>query len=163
MANFRFYKFADMQAAEIFLNGGLLGTGIQTLPQGAAGFTGLVGRTLTFTAPAGSCTFVAGAWDPAGVLLLFKEVKAQIEAALTPALIKVTQVRGSIAFAHPTFASAIVISGLAGPLEAAQFFGFDADGLSSGKKFGPPDPPVVPHLISVLPSLDNSILVVTNE
>lgn len=163
MANFRFYKFADAQAAEIFLNGGLIGSAIQTLPQGAAGFSGLVGRTLTFSAPAGAVTFVAGAWDPAGVLLLFKEVKAQIEAALTPALIKVIQIRGSVGFTHPSFASAIKITGTGGALEAAQFFGFDSTGPTDGKKFGPPDPPVVPHLVSVLPTPDNSILVVTNE
>ena len=85
-------KFRNIEEANHMLGGGILGGEVS-----AAGVADLVGKTITFTAPAGTKTFT----QPSGTyqgLLTFKDIKAQLEAAITNLV--VLQINNKIAFKH---------------------------------------------------------------
>jgi len=69
-------KFGTVLEANNWCRGGIDG-GIDP----TSDFYGLVGKTITFSAPAGSCTFTQPATTTAG-LMRFADVKAQLEAAI---------------------------------------------------------------------------------
>lgn len=84
-------KFRNIEEANHMLNGGIMGGEIA-----ANGVPELVGKTITFTAPAGAKTFT----QPAGTyqgMLRFNDIKAQLE---TIANLKVSLINGKIAFRH---------------------------------------------------------------
>lgn len=146
------YEFGSADEIQLFLNGGILGGLVGN------GFIGLVGKTLTFTAPAGTVTFVS-AGRPNDVLLL-SDVKSQIETALTAVAIKVMAVRGRVAFVHPTGTSAIALDG---STEAGKsILGFDGNTSTSGKVYGAVvgTPPAV---VALHPTVDNGFVLLTVE
>lgn len=100
----RLRKFRTIDEVQNFLNGGIQGSILKSAQGGGtpanigAGVNGLVGTTLTFTSPAAaSVTFVradgvGGSATPPGTnpdpyTLLFKDIKAQIEAAVAGTLV----------------------------------------------------------------------------
>lgn len=115
----RTHKFTDINEMEFFFQGGLLGSrtivpiagsGATRSPGG--GIAGLVGQTLTIQAPVASVTFVA-ATVPPGVsrdptMLMFSDIKAQIEAAA--ATIKVVQINGRIGIIEATPTNGITLN-----------------------------------------------------
>lgn len=145
-------KFANIQELQLFLNGGLLGGNI------GLGIVGLVGKTMTFSAPAGTVTFVtASRYNDALTLV---DIKTQIEAALNVANIKVISIYGRIGLVHPTAASAIVLDGTDQPAKA--LLGFNANDPSTGKLYGVAIG-TPPALVSITPTIDNSYIVTTVE
>ncbi len=69
-------KFSTITEANNWMKGAINGG---APPSGD--FAGLVGKTITFTSPAGSCTFTQPATTPTG-LMKFADVKTQLEAAI---------------------------------------------------------------------------------
>lgn len=69
-------KFATMVEANYWMKGSIDGG---AHPTGT--FTGLVGKTVTFSAPAGSCTFTQPTNTTDG-FMRFADVKSQLEAAI---------------------------------------------------------------------------------
>jgi len=103
MAQFKVYKFADIQKLEQFLNGGL-----RAGADPRKGFSGLVGKTLIFTLPAAvTVTFTQGAEK--FNFLTFPEVKAQIEAAVGAP--KVLQDGDSMVFIESSPSAGVSITG----------------------------------------------------
>lgn len=89
-------KFGTYVEANYWCKGAVFG-GINT-SQGAAivgQIAGLVGQTITFTSPVGSCTFTQPTGTPSG-LMQISDVKAQLEAAI-PA-IKMDIIGAKLAF-----------------------------------------------------------------
>lgn len=123
------YKFRDINEAEHFLNGGIIGGDVLNSQQ--PGVSGLAGNTLTFSAPAGHVDFVAGA---NGDYLLFSEIKAQIETALGDTNIRVVAFGTRIGFIHPTAASAIALDSTDEIAKA--ILGFAKNKAAAGKKYG---------------------------
>lgn len=148
------HKFRDTVEMELFLRGGIIGG----LVVPSRGIVGLVGKTLTFTGPAGAVNFVTASREDDA--LLFKDIKAQVEAALNAANIRVVSVGGKVAFVHPTAASAIALSG--NNEEAKALLGFGLDLAVSGKVYGV-DPTTPPAFMYAYQTQDNSHVVVTNE
>jgi hypothetical protein len=68
-------KFSSIPESNNWFRGGI------TSGADPAGSFALVGKTITFSAPAGSCTFTQPANTPQG-LLNFSDVKTQLEAAI---------------------------------------------------------------------------------
>ena len=91
MAALKLLKFTNLEEANHLLNGGIIGA---NLKDGA--IDDLVGKTITFTAPAGTKTFTQGSKYPGR--LSFDEIKSQLEAAV--ANLKVVMVNRRIAFRH---------------------------------------------------------------
>ncbi len=85
-------KFRNIEEANHVLSGGVMGGEIA-----AAGVADLVGKTITFTAPAGTKTFTQPAGNYQG-LLLFKDIKSQLEGAV--ANLVVVLINGKIGFRH---------------------------------------------------------------
>lgn len=121
---FRIYQFDGINEVNHFLQGGLTGGKIPV-----DGIRGLVGKTITFTTPAGSCTFVQGA-GPDPDSLLFKDIKAQMEAAIA-GLRLVLFAQQTIGFiqATPTAAVALPVTEQA----ARAMLGLPKSGIISGK------------------------------
>ena len=117
------HKFRDLAEVQNYLNGGLLGTDV------SKGVVGLVGETLTFTSPVGSCTFVEGASPDRR--LMFADIKQQIEAAV--AGIKVYQIGGQIAFIHSATPVTLPIELAAGASHAKRLLGFAYDTATVGR------------------------------
>lgn len=110
MAINRVYKFSDIVLMQAFLNGTLIGSQVSGIPQG---WPGLVGTTLTFVSPgpAGSVTFVAST-NPNNVdpyMLQFRDIKAQVEAAVAGIL--VFSIAGRIAFSEATPTNGVSLAG----------------------------------------------------
>ena len=145
------YKFRDIMEMENFLRGGIMG-GVNI----AGGVVGLVGKLLTFTAPAGSHTFVTA--NRYNDMLLLKDIKTQLEAAI--ANLKVYSIGGQIAFQHTTAASAVVLSANNEP--AKSLLGFDQDTAVTGKLYGVV-PGTPPAYINAYMGHDNAHVLVTNE
>lgn len=121
----KIYKFKDINEMQYFLNGAIVGKDI------GAGVEGLVGKTLTFGAPAGAVTFVAGT-DPVNPYLLrLKDIKAQTEASI--ATLKVISMDGRIAFIEATPTTGVSLS--AG--DDNILLGFDKAAATVGKLYKP--------------------------
>jgi hypothetical protein len=150
-------KFSQTFEVETFLNGGIVAGPVKGSEFGGTsanlgqGIFGLVGKTLKFTVPAvTTVTFVqssgAGGSAEPGVganpnpdVLLFKDIKLQVQAAI--AAVKVLNMNGVLVFieATPTLGVTIDNTGTANPL-----LGLDKDGTTVGKLYAPPPSAVVP-------------------
>ncbi len=87
----KFKKFRNIDEANHVLTGGIVGG-----PVGDGGIDQIVGKKLTFTAPAGTVTFTQGTKYQGR--LTFAEIKAQAEAAI--ANLRVVLIDRKIAFRH---------------------------------------------------------------
>jgi hypothetical protein len=154
MAVFKFYKFAEYDSMQYFLNGG-----ITAGRDPRKGYTGIVGKTLVFTQPVGvTVTFVAGASaqvDPTG--LSFAEVAAQIKAAI--AGVEVLQIGDQLVLIETTPSTGVTITNAG---TANVILGFNSGG-NVGKVFKYPDgvnPAVVPHWVQAYSLNGYHVLVV---
>ena len=131
MASFVTRKFREVEEVDLFLNGGLIGgTEIVGGADGLYGVNGLVGKTLIFIKPsAATVTFVAGA-DP--YRLTYKEIKAQIEAAIAAVSVRQYMKKLVVVEATPTNGVTIDKTGTGNTL-----LGFDKNNDTVGTKFGP--------------------------
>lgn len=94
-------KFATFPEANLVIQGGLI-TGVDV----SKSFEGLVGKTITFTSPAGSCTFSQPSGKPLGQLS-FQDLVSQLETAITN--LDVVNINGRLAFRHKTAGSAVTL------------------------------------------------------
>lgn len=130
MAQNHIRKFTDINEAQIFLNGGIIGADVRK------GIAGLVGKVLTFTTPAGAVTFAAASGPPTDrdpYTLLLTDIKAQVEAAI--ATVQVTSLGGRLVFLEATPASGVALSGNNEPAKA--LLGFDGNSVVAGKFYHP--------------------------
>ncbi len=125
MAIARVRKFTEIYEVETFLNGGIIlgdveKSGIGALPSGlSAGIDNLVGKTLHFTTPNVTITFTAA--SPASPnqnpnVLLFKDIKAQIEAQAAALKVRSFGKKLVIMEATPTNGLVLADDGTANPL-----------------------------------------------
>jgi len=131
MASNRVYKFKDIQAVQAFLNGALFSSPVfsnQVVPI----VRGIVGKTLKIGAT--TVTFVAAGTPPDGdpSALLFKDIKAQVEAAV--ATVKLFMDEGRIGIIEATPATGVTVDkiGTSNPL-----LGFDTSINSVSKVYAP--------------------------
>jgi hypothetical protein len=142
---FNIYNFSSTNEVQHFLNGGLTGK-----PIPMEGIRGLVGKTITFTSPVGSCTFVEGG-GPDGGALLFKDIKTQLEAAVSG--LKVMQFsRGVIGFISSD--ASVVTSLGATAQDARALLGLPRGGAISGKLVLPPTDAGTPRLVQAASGAD---------
>jgi hypothetical protein len=152
----KLYKFTEVFEVETFLNGGVIGGEVKGAMTGTpaglnCGIPGLIGKTLKFTSPGAiTATFAAptgvgGSAEP-GVgtnpdptVLLFKDIKLQVEAA--SALLKVFSINGRIVIREATATSGIAIDPTG---TASRLLGFDGTVATVGKLFNAPPSAVVP-------------------
>lgn len=90
MAALKFRKYRNIETANLLLNGALEGGAV------GPGVDNIVGKTITFTAPAGTKTFTQGTQYQGR--LTFAEIKSQLEGAI--ANLRVLQLDGKIVFRH---------------------------------------------------------------
>jgi hypothetical protein len=129
MAQNRIHKFSDINEAQIFLNGGLVGAEV------SKGIGGLVGLTLTFDAPDFAVTFAhAEVTDRDPYTLLLSDIKAQIEEESDDIL--VTQSGGRIVFIEKTPSAGTALSD--NDELAKAILGFDRNNAVVGKVYHPP-------------------------
>jgi hypothetical protein len=146
MAVNRLYKFRRIEDVTAFLNGGVTGGSVNRAQGGGtpanltAGINGLVGRTLKFTSPVvATVTFgVAASATPPGTnpdpyTLLFKDIKAQIEAAV-PSVLALLDAEQRLVLIEATPSSGVTVekSGTSNSL-----LGFDDDRDTVGKLYKP--------------------------
>ena len=112
MANWKVWKFRELDEIAVFLNGGVHGTDVSYFGNsmggsggGSKGVPNLVGTTLTLKNPPGSVTFVTGA-NPQG--LLYADIKSQIEGAIAGVLVK--QFEGRIYLIESTPSTGVVVA-----------------------------------------------------
>lgn len=130
MPSNRIYKFSDINEAQAFLNGSLIGAEIQ------AGVVGLVGKTLTFTSPAFAVTFAAISPAPTDrdpYVLRLKDIKAQVEAANADILVQT--LGGRIVFVEKVPTNGTTLSGNDEPAKA--LLGFDRNNAVAAKFYRP--------------------------
>jgi hypothetical protein len=96
---FKVYKWNEASEVQHFLNGGIMGTNI------SKGVVDLVGKTITFSNPAFSHTFVEGTTGPD---LRFLEIKSQLELANPDIL--VTQLGGRIGFIERVPSTGVILA-----------------------------------------------------
>ena len=145
------YKFGSLDELNHFLNGGVIG-GTEL----ANTLVPIVGKTVVFTNPAGSHTFVAGA-NPAGLSL--PEVKTQLEAAVTG--LRVVYFERHLAFIEASPATGIVVASGTALLD----LGFDPNGVTGLVYAGPFSgaPPTPPYFVSAYASGENAHVVYVEE
>lgn len=142
-------KFRNIEEANLVLNGAVYGGRVDS------GVDQLVGKTITFTAPAGTKTFTQGG-QYAG-RLSFAEIKSQLEGAI--ANLRVHNIGGFIVFAHT--------SGTAVSLGAVNETGRAPLGLPNNKAVsgtvyaGPAG--AAPKVSQVVPSTGDAVICLTEE
>jgi hypothetical protein len=107
-------KYATMAEANFKIRGGIVGGVATNQP-----FENLVGLTITFADPVGSCTFTQPSGTERGQLK-FPDVKAQIEAALADVV--VTTIDNKLGLVRKTHGQNIVLDAADEP--ARQILGF---------------------------------------
>jgi hypothetical protein len=168
MATTRIRKFSTIDQLQVFLNGGVT-SGNRCNQVGppsnqGPGIWGLVGTTLTFAAPGptGTVTFVASTGsNPNPQVLLFKDIKAQIEAAI-PTL-RVTMSDGFLVIQEVTPAEGVTVSS-AGTANA--ILGFDTENNTVGKFYpfvAAAAPPAAPYWTWAYSTNDNVHVIYTYE
>ena len=136
MASFMTRKFREVEEVDLFLNGGLIAAGdVVGGAEGNYGINGLVGKTLKFTQPSAvTVTFVASVdpLNPDPSRLTFKDIKAQVEAAI--AAVSVRQLMRKLVLVEVTPTNGVTIdkTGTANTL-----LGFDKNNDTVGTKYGP--------------------------
>jgi len=146
---FRVYQFDGLQEVEHFLNGGISGGRIPV-----EGVRKLVGKTITFTSPADSCTFTTGT-GPDPDTLQFKDIKTQMEAQIS-GLKVVLFAQQTIGFilATPTAAAALGATAE----DARAILGLPRAGVVSGKLVLPSTDTGTPRLDGVGGGQDSQYL-----
>jgi hypothetical protein len=154
MAQNKVYKFPTIDKLTAFLNGAVFGNNVQvTIGSGGGGtqapalgpgLGGLVGLTLKTKSPgpAGTCTFVASnlgsgsgvapGTNPDPNTLLFKDIKAQIEAAISGVVVSMATGVLQILEVTPTNGVTVDATGTANSI-----LGFDINNDSVGKLYTP--------------------------
>lgn len=143
-------KFRTIEEAEHMLGGGLIGV------KNPSHFSGLVGQTITFTAPAGSKTFTEVAGQPPD-MLTFPQVKAQLE---TIANLKVLLVNGHVAFKHAG-GLAVTLAAVDQPARAILGLNNPSGGAAISGQFVNPPGGSAPYVVSMCP--DNHTIYVMIE
>lgn len=95
-------KFRNIDEANHVLTGGIVGGELK-----GGGVDDLVGKTITFSAPAGSKTFTSSSTQHVG-RLSFADIKTQLEAAVTNLV--VLMIDRKIAFRHATPGTAVALA-----------------------------------------------------
>lgn len=169
MAINRLRKFRTIDEVQNFLNGGVQSGSKVSQVQGppsnqAPGIFGLVGTTLIFNTPGptGTVTFSASSGsNPNTQVLLFKDIKAQIEAAI--ATLRVTMFDGYLCIQEVTPANGVTVSHTG---TANTLLGFDTDIDTVGKFYLPAaaaTPPVAPYWVWAYSGNDNMHNIYTVE
>jgi hypothetical protein len=130
----------------------------------APGIMNLVGKTLILSTPgpAGTVTFAASSGsNPDPNVLLFSDIKAQIEAVI--ATVRVTAFNGALVIQEvtPTNGVTVAKTGTANP-----FLGFDTGNATVGRFYlpiGAATPPVAPYWVWIETGNDNNYSVFTFE
>lgn len=104
-------KYGTLEEANLKMQGGI-STGVPT----SSLFPDLVGNTITFSSPAGSCTFTQPAGQLPG-LMSFADVKTQLETAI--ANLKVLTVSNKLCFRHATAGQVVSLAALDEPARLA--------------------------------------------
>lgn len=175
----RVYKFTDIFQVQTFLNGGIIAGALKGAQNGGSpagigsGIYGLVGATLKFTSPSAvTVTFVAsdgagGSADPAlpvdqrnpnPQVLTFKDIKAQIEAAI--ATVRVTSYEGRLVLTEVTPTSGVALDNTG---TANALLGLDNAGSTTGKVYAPPPSATPPCWTWAYSDGSNSHVVYTLE
>jgi hypothetical protein len=154
MAINRVRKCTDILEAQAFLNGAVFG--------GSAGVvSGLVGKTFKLTLPSvKTITFVAAASPPNGdsTALLFKDIKAQIEAVANDVVVSLQN--GKICIIEAAIAGGVTVDRTG---TSSALLGFSVAVNTVGKVYAPPPSAVAPCWTFIAASQDNSYLVTTWE
>jgi hypothetical protein len=146
-------KLQGIDRVQMFLQGAIFGgTNI------TRGVNGLVGQTLTFGTPAGSCTFAAGA-DPNGVLRPL-EIITQIMAVVALATLSVRLLDGKIVFIEKVPALGVALGGAVQPAKA--ILGFELDSTLAGTFYNPPGGGS-PELVTMYSDPSGAHIIVTEE
>lgn len=153
----RAQKFTNLEEMNTALKGGLIGTDV------SKGIAGLVGEQVSFTAPtAATVTFVTatlGAGESRDTYrLMFKDIKAQIEAAVTG--LTVLSIGGKIAFveASPSGGVALAATSQVGK----RLLGFDQNSAVVGTPVNA-DGSTVPFFVHAHMTQDNAHVVIVAE
>lgn len=141
MAQNKIYKFKDIVEAQAFLNGGVFGSPVFQPPVPMV--RDIVGKTFITKAPgpAGTCTFVPAGTFPDGdrSALLFKDIKAQIEAAIANITVHLIDGKMYVVETSPTNGTAIDKTGTSNKL-----LGFDSAVDTVGKLYKPANTVTMP-------------------
>ena len=116
-------KYSNFETANLAIQGGLCGGVRVDQP-----FVGLVGQTITFATPAGTCTFTQPAGVPAGQMR-FTDVKDQLETAIADLLVLCMD--NKLCLKHKTAGSAVTLAALDEP--ARTQLGLDNDVAITGR------------------------------
>lgn len=168
MAINRVRKFSTIGIVQSFLNGAVVGSTLRAAygPPGnqAPGVLGLVGKTLIFSAPGptGTVTFVASSGsNPDPQVLLFKDIAAQIVAAI--ATLKVNMSADGLTIQEATPANGVTVASTG---TANTILGFDTSAATVGKFYlpiGAASPPVAPYWVWIESGNDNMYTVFSWE
>jgi hypothetical protein len=148
----RLRKFRTIDEVQTFLNGGVW-SGSKVSQVGppsnqGPGVYGLVGLTLIFVGPGptGTVTFVASSTsNPNPQVLLFSDIKAQIQAAI--ATLSVTTFDGYLSIQEVTPTNGVTVSSTG---TANSVLGFDTANNTVGKYYKPAaaaSPPIAPYWV----------------
>ena len=156
MASLKLRKFPNLEEAEFFLTGGIIG-GCKTV----GGLPGLIGKTMTFTAPSLAVTFAAGA-DVQGGTLTFKEIKTQIEAVITGVVVRSFGPDGAIGLIESTPTNGVALT--SSDEVAKRLLGFPQAAAATGKVYKTPTTNTSPCLVAMYSDVQsNAHVVVTWE
>lgn len=156
MAINKIYKFANYDEIQDFLNGGVFG-GVVVQDGSKAGVRGLTGKT--FIVQSTPVTFVATTSLPGDPdLFLFKDIKAQIEAAVATVTVKSIRNRIVIIEKTPTSGVTVTKTGTANAL-----LGFDSSVDTAGKVYNEPSSASTPKWVWFENTGENSYVVITRE
>lgn len=153
MAINRVRKCSDILEAQAFLNGAIFGGHARAV-------SGIVGTTLKLALPSvKTITFVAGS-APNGdsSALLFKEIKAQIEAVASDVVVSLQN--GKICIIELTAAGGVTLDRTG---TATSLLGFSTSVNTVGKVYAPPPSAVAPCWTFMSTSLDNTYVICTWE
>lgn len=144
-------KFRNIDEANHLLNGGVIGADLKS-----GGIDDLVGKVITFTAPAGTKTFTQGTKYPGR--LTFDEIKTQLEAAITN--LRVVMIDRKIAFRHATAATAVTLAAAGGDT-ARPLLGVPLGAVAGVVYAGPAGS--APKVSSMQPGAGDTVFVLTEE
>jgi len=147
----KIYNFKDTVAVNLYLSGGITGG----VPLSSAGVPDLVGRTIAFTVPSFSHTFVAPVVPGAGGQLTFQQIKAQLEAA--NANILVLAYDGLFVFVEKVPTTGCVLA--ATQPVTNQLFGFSSAGATGHVVNEPNGAPPSLAWWNILPSGGHAIMI----
>jgi hypothetical protein len=144
-------KFATLADANLALSAALVGGRVDR------SIGGLVGETLSFAEPAGSCTFTEVSGGPAGVLSL-EDVRLQLEAQVTDLRVELDS--GRIIFRRATPGENVVL--FAANEVARSLLGFANNAELKSQFLNPPDGPA-PRVIDIEPVESGSVYLLIEE